>query len=167
MEQKIPDSDDPIVSTEPRGIVDWCIVILFVAIVVVMLLSIFFRYVLNDSLPWTDETIRFAFVWFTLLGAALLFRDRTHIRVDYLLEKFPPGIRRRIEELGYWLMTVFHLFLFIAGLVWVWKTQGTQMSSLRLPLNWCFYFALPATSALTLWFSWRHWQERGKEGDNS
>ncbi|MDR2117061.1 MAG: hypothetical protein LBP87_11845 [Planctomycetaceae bacterium] len=43
-------------------IFDWCLIILFAVILIIMIVSIFYRYILNNSLSWTDEAIRFAFV---------------------------------------------------------------------------------------------------------
>ena len=63
---------------------------LFSLILVIILVAVFFRYVVNHSLFWSDEVVRYLFVWFTLLGAALVLRDRRHIRVEYFVEQMPP-----------------------------------------------------------------------------
>ena len=140
-------------SDEPQSVFDWGLVILFALIVTVMVVSIFYRYVLNRPLSWSDETIRFAFVWFTLLGAAVVFRDNAHIRIDVLQACISPAMRSVLEKGMNILIVCFYIFLLVAGMFWVFQTQGTQMSSLRLPLNWFFYFALPATSAVALYFA--------------
>lgn len=150
---------------EPRGVADWLMVSLFGFIVTVMLLSIFFRYVLNSSLSWTDEVIRFAFVWFALLGAAIVFRDNAAIRVDIVPELLPTKIRTILDTTGRCLIVVFYGFLLVAGILWTLKTQGTRMSSLDLPLNWCFYFSLPATSAVALYFGVRSFMKRKVPND--
>lgn len=125
---------------EPKGFADWLMVLLFGFIVTIMLVSIFFRYVLNSSLSWTDEVIRFAFVWFALLGAAIVFRDNAAIRVDIVPELLPPRLRVFLDKAGRCLIVAFYGFLLVAGMLWTLKTQGTRMSSLDFPLNWCFYF---------------------------
>ena len=143
-------------STEEAGmsqsVFDRALMLLFMAIVIIMFTSIVFRYVFNNSLSWADETIRFLFVWFTLLGAAVVYRDNMAIRVDFLIELMPPSCRRLLHLLELFLVTCFYIFLTVAGMIWVAKTEGTMMSSLRLPLNWCFYAALPTTSLIALYF---------------
>jgi TRAP-type C4-dicarboxylate transport system permease small subunit len=130
---------------------DWSLIILFAVILILMTVSIFYRYVLNNSLSWSDEAVRFAFVWFTFLGSALVFRDNAHIRVDYFLEKMPPVWRFRVEKVCYFLTVLFYIFIFVSGMFWVFQTQGTQMSSMNFPLNWFFYAALPVTSLIPLY----------------
>jgi len=44
--------------------------------------------------------VRYLFVWFTLWGAALVLRDRRHIRGEYFVEHLPAGVRRRVEAWG-------------------------------------------------------------------
>lgn len=140
---------------EPKGFVDWLMILLFAFIVTVMLLSIFFRYVLNNSLSWTDEVIRFAFVWFVLLGAAIVFRDHAAIRVDVVTELLPSKWRGLLGTVSRCPIVAFYFFLLVAGMLWTLETRGTRMSSLDLPLNWCFYFSLPVTSAAALYFALR------------
>ncbi|MDR1964801.1 MAG: TRAP transporter small permease [Planctomycetaceae bacterium] len=118
-----PKSDNSISSANPNGLFEWILVLLFVFIVVVMIISIFYRYVLNDSLSWSDEVIRFSFVWFTFLGSVIVFRDNTHIRIDYLLEKLSPKMGVIVEKTGWFLIIGFYLFLFIAGMIWFFETQ--------------------------------------------
>ena len=55
---------------------------------------VFFRYVLNESLFWAEEAVRFSMVWSVLLGSALVARDRAHIRIDVVESLLPPLARR-------------------------------------------------------------------------
>ena len=128
---------------------------MFSMILVIILVAVFFRYVINHSLFWSDEVVRYSFVWFTLLGAALVLRDRRHIRVEYFVEHMPPGLRRVVEFAGLVLILAFNVFLVIAGMLWVRETSGAVTPALRLPLNWVYYAALPITAALSCWFAVR------------
>ena len=38
-------------------------VILFVILIVACVMQVFFRFVLNNSLSWTEEVARFSFIW--------------------------------------------------------------------------------------------------------
>lgn len=146
-------------SNEPAGrrlsLPDLILAALFSAILTIILVAVFFRYVINHSLFWSDEVVRYAFVWFTLLGSALVLRDRQHIRVEYFVEHLPKALRRAVEVAGLVLILIFNLFLVIAGMMWVWETRDARTPALGLPLNWVFYAALPITAALSCWFSLR------------
>lgn len=120
------------------------------AMVGLVLVAVFFRYVLNDSLSWSDELVRYLFVWFSLMGSALVLREREHIRVEYFVERLPPRIRRGIDVAMAAGVCLFHAALCVLGLLWVWATRGTVTSALQWPLNWFFYAALPVSSALSL-----------------
>ncbi len=125
------------------------------AMVAIVLCAVFFRYVLNNSLSWSDELVRYLFVWFSLVGSALVLREREHIRVEYFVEKFPTRLRRGIE----WTMAagvcLLHAVLVIVGTLWVWETRGTVTSALQWPLNLFFYAALPVASLLSLAYAVR------------
>lgn len=134
---------------------DVLLVGLFGMTLVIILTAVFFRYVINQSLFWSDEIVRYLFVWFTLIGAALVLRDRRHIRVEYFVEHMPPGLRHVVELIGLLLVLAFNVFLVVVGLLWVKQTQGTYTPALGLPLNWILYAALPTSAALCSYFAVR------------
>ncbi len=142
-------------SKKPLSIADWLLVALFSLILMIILVAVFFRYAVNHSLFWSDEVVRYLFVWFILLGAALALRDRHHIRVEYFVDLLPPPMRRTVELISLLLITAFSLFLIAAGFLWVRETHGTFTSALGLPLNIVFYAALPITSILSVVFAVR------------
>lgn len=49
-----------------------------------LILSVFFRYILNSPIVWSDEIVRYSLVWMTFAGAALATRDDKHILVDVI-----------------------------------------------------------------------------------
>ena len=120
-----------------------------------VLVSVFCRYVLNHSLSWSDEVVRYLFVWFTLFGAVVTLREREHIRVEYFVEKFPAALRRVVEIATLLGVCLFQAALVVLGFLWVWSTRGSYTSSLQWPLNLFFYAALPCTSALGVWYTLR------------
>lgn len=148
-------TEDPKQSHNRLSIPDLLLVGLFSVILVIILVAVFFRYVINQSLFWSDEVVRYLFVWFTLLGAALVLGDRRHIRVEYFVEHMPLGLRRVVEIVGLVLILAFNVFLVVTGFMWVTETQGTSTPALGLPLNWVMYAALPLAAALCVFFAVR------------
>ena len=134
---------------------DLVLVVLFAAMLVIVLAAVFRRYVLNHSLVWSDEVVRYLFVWFTLLGAAITLRDREHIRVEYFVELLPAGARRFIELVMLLGVLLFYLAMLVLGFLWVYQTRGTSTPALKWPLNWFFYAALPTSSVLGAWYGLR------------
>ncbi len=73
---------------------DWLAFILFWAVAIIVFLQFFTRYILNDSLSWTEEVARYGLMWITFLGSAIVVRKKTHIAVDLLLHMSTPMIGR-------------------------------------------------------------------------
>lgn len=140
------------------ALVDALLTMLISSIVVIMLVSVVFRYLFNDSLSWSDELVRYLFVWLTLLGSAVAFRDREHIRIDYFLGLCPPPLRQVIDIVILGAVMLFFVATLVLGVLWVRETSGTQTSALRWPLNWFFYAALPTSSLLGVIYAIRRFR---------
>lgn len=50
----------------------------------IVFLQFFTRYVLNDSVAWTEEIARYLLIWVTFVGAAVAMRRRVHISVEVM-----------------------------------------------------------------------------------
>ena len=61
---------------------DWIAFAVFWALAVVVFLQFFTRYVLNNSLGWTEEIARYLLIAVTFIGAAMAMRKRSHIAVE-------------------------------------------------------------------------------------
>jgi len=73
---------------------DWLGFAIFWAMGFIVFLQFFTRYVLNDSLAWTEEIARYLLMWVTFVGAATAFRRGTHISVEMAHVLLPPGAVR-------------------------------------------------------------------------
>lgn len=67
-------------------------------IFVIMIVQVFFRYVLNNSLSWSEELARFMFVWASMLGAVVVTGNRGHAAIK-MLDGFFPKVVNEIKEL--------------------------------------------------------------------
>jgi TRAP-type C4-dicarboxylate transport system permease small subunit len=50
--------------------------------------NVFFRFVPIYSMGWYDEIVELLFAWLVFIGAAALWRENTHFRVEWLYAKF-------------------------------------------------------------------------------
>ena len=57
--------------------------------VLVVAVQVFCRYVLNQSLFWSEELARFLLVWLTFLGASSAYYRKVNPGVDFLYTKLP------------------------------------------------------------------------------
>ena len=70
----------------------WIAILLMVVVIIV---QVFFRYVLNNALPWPDEVARFLMLWMTGLIAPSAYRWGGFVSID-MLERFLPKILSNI-----------------------------------------------------------------------
>ncbi len=70
----------------------WIAILLMV---IVIILQVFFRYVLNNALPWPDEVARFLMLWMTGFIAPSAYRWGGFVSID-MLQRFLPKILSNI-----------------------------------------------------------------------
>jgi TRAP-type C4-dicarboxylate transport system permease small subunit len=66
--------------------------VLMAAILAVLGLQVFTRYVLGNPLSWTEEVARHLFIWMVFFGASAAIRDGTHVSIDLLVSRLPKGL---------------------------------------------------------------------------
>lgn len=54
-----------------------------------ILVQVFFRYILNNALPWPDEAARFCMLWMTGLMAPTAFRRGGFVAIDMISQLLP------------------------------------------------------------------------------
>lgn len=121
------------------------------AIVVITLAAVWWRYVVNDPISWTEQISRIFFVWVTFLGAAVLYRDKSHIVIDMFLEMMPTAIKSALVWLIEFAVLLFIVVFFFYGLKLSIDTLPHRFGALDIsPAS--FYFAAPVSAAMMLLF---------------
>ena len=70
---------------------DWLAFAIFWGLAFIVFLQFFTRYVLNDSLAWTEEIARYGLMWIVFIGGAMVTRRNSHIAVELLANVMKPG----------------------------------------------------------------------------
>jgi TRAP-type C4-dicarboxylate transport system permease small subunit len=84
-------------------------VLAVVLMVVAILIQVFFRYILNNALPWPDEAARFCMLWMTGLMAPTAFRRGGFVAIDFI-NQFIPSIINVILSMVLLLLSLLVLF---------------------------------------------------------
>ena len=63
------------------------------SIAVIVSLSVFFRYVLNNSLTWSEEISKYCMVWLVFVGAPVAMVEYRHIAIEIFPNLFKPRLR--------------------------------------------------------------------------
>ncbi|WMS41440.1 TRAP transporter small permease [Acuticoccus sp. MNP-M23] len=69
-------------------------VLLFLATFAGFIVQIFYRYVLNSPLAWTEEATMIAFIWAVFWAAAFMVPIREHVTFDVVYDVVPERVRR-------------------------------------------------------------------------
>lgn len=91
--------DDTEVDLSDQSWDDAPVLIIFWVLAVVVFLQFFTRYVLNDSLGWTEEIARFLLIGVTFVGSIMAVRKQSHIAVEFLYRWVPRAGRRVMQTL--------------------------------------------------------------------
>lgn len=98
--QLSPDEPAPLITAEDPDyaikfhVEDIISFAIFWILAAVVFLQFFTRYVLNDSMSWTEEIARYLLIWVTFVGGAISIRRGTHIGVEVMLQFLPPAMVR-------------------------------------------------------------------------
>ncbi|HSE96445.1 MAG TPA: TRAP transporter small permease [Methylomirabilota bacterium] len=124
------------------------VMVLMAAMTVDCLLGVFFRYVVQDALTWTEETARYLMIWMGFLATGLALREGGHIAVEFLPERVPPGVQRAMLALVRLLGLAFLLAVIGAGWVLLVRVSGQRTPVLGISMLWP-YLAIPVGCLLT------------------
>ena len=117
---------------------------------VIVFLQFFTRYVLNDSLAWTEEIARYVLILVTFLGGITVTRKGAHIFLEFFYRYLP-------ARLGKWLAVAMELVscLFFGYLAWLavelaLKTK-TKMASAEIPKSLLYWGTAVGLAVMTLY----------------
>ena len=85
----------------------WVMFVLLAGMTLVLGIQIFCRFVLNNSLTWSEELARFMFIWSTFLSIGFCLKEGISLKIDTLISLFPKKVQAVILLLGDVVMTVF------------------------------------------------------------
>ena len=125
------------------------VIILTGILVVTVLTGVFFRYIIRDSLSWTEELARYLMIWAALLAVSVGIKDKEHVGIQLLIKQFPPIVTKLITFVVYIITIIFLAVLTIKG----YQVAARAQNQLSLALNISMYWPLmsiPVSGALAI-----------------
>jgi TRAP-type transport system small permease protein len=128
---------------------------LMAVITILTLAQVFWRYVLELPLQWSEEIARYCFVWVTFLGAAALMRlhdghpaiDALYLAVDAKLQRVMNIASRAVVIGG-------TLAIAVGGFRMV-QLQWNQLSpSVEIPMAWIYLSMFVGPLIGVFWVVW-------------
>ena len=145
----------------------WVSLAAFVVLFLLLAMTVLVRFVPVASTGWSDEIVELAFAWMVFLGAAVLWRDGTHFRVDLVPQKLAGSAAGRWLEIVLGVLSLGFLVVFTYE-GWVLTRAATDRSPIFVLSKVFWYGVMPLAGALmvvsTLRDLWSRLRRRDAEG---
>lgn len=128
-----------------RSINYWIEYLLFglgITMAFIVALQVFFRYVLNQSLFWSEELARYLLVWLTFLGATAAYRRKAHPGVDILYLRLPSALQKTAKIVTHLVSIVLFMVMAIYGYQFAYFIRLQISPALNLP-KWIILGIIP------------------------
>jgi TRAP-type C4-dicarboxylate transport system permease small subunit len=118
---------------------------------VVAFINVITRYLIRFSLAFTEELVVSLFVWLTLLGTAIAFREGSHLGFSFLVDRCP----RPVQRFSIWSGAVlgvglFGLLVYFGlGQIRTERLLGTTSEALAIP-QWWYTAGIPVFGLLVI-----------------
>lgn len=140
---------------------DWFTLGLFWVMTILVFMQFFTRYVMNDSLAWTEELATYCLIGVVFIGASMCVRKSRHIQVDLLYRYLPHGPARVLSTLVDIVRTAF-----LGYAAWlVWKYIGIvgdePMTTIEWNKNYVYWAALLGFVLMlgrSIQVTWQNWR---------
>ncbi|MPW25411.1 TRAP transporter small permease subunit [Alkalibaculum sp. M08DMB] len=117
-------------------------IILMTLMTCIIFVQVFMRYVMQNSLVWSEELARYIFIWLIYMGISYGAKIMKHIKIDAALGLFPRKVQPIIVIVGDLLFLGFALFITHSSYTIVQRQIGLGQSSpaMQIPM-WIIYAA--------------------------
>lgn len=124
--------------------------ILLWVLMVVVFMQFFTRYILNDSLGWTEEAARFLLILVGFVGSVLAVRKNSHIALEFFYRFVPEVVGKAMRPLADLVTFIFYLYLSYVG-VKLAQITGQNMVSIPVPKNLIYWAVVVALLAMAFY----------------
>lgn len=123
------------------GIEDYATLVVFWLLALDVFMQFFSRYVLGDSIAWTEEMARYLLVTVGFMGGSMAVRTGTHISVEFFYRYMPEWMSRLLMTL----VDIVSIAFFAIGGWITWKLADRTtalMASVDIPKSFLYYLVL-------------------------
>lgn len=119
-----------------------CIILL--GMIGILMAHIFCRYILNNSLTWSEELLKILLVWFGMLSVSLLAIRREHVSIVVFKEHMPTKIADFFTKVTQIITVAVCIAVVYVGAQYVMEAGYRPTPALRLPYGYA-YAAIPVS----------------------
>jgi len=114
------------------------------AMSIIIILQVFQRYVLQQSLDWPEELARYLFIFAVYVGSSFAASERRHLEVTIVRTVFGAKIGNYFTILAYLITVIFCGIMFVWGIMMIqFVMESNQVApALQFPM-WIAYICIP------------------------
>jgi TRAP-type C4-dicarboxylate transport system permease small subunit len=112
---------------------------LLAAMLMMILAQVIFRYVLNDSLTWTEELAKFSMVWVACLVAPWAYRHHLNVSIDLFAEALP-NVLRHISDIVISVLIIAISWIFLVESIAFWQ-GGWTITASSMPIKLAYFYS--------------------------
>jgi len=122
------------------------------ALVILIGMEVFFRYVVGRALSWPEEVLGLIFVWFTLIGVVLLTQSGEHIEFNFLVSRLGPRVGKAFAVFIQALIAFFAVLMIVYGYSYAMMFRSERTPAVGINALW-LNLSLPMCGLLILLYS--------------
>lgn len=125
--------------------------VLFAIMGIIMFINVISRYLLKYSLAFTEELVVSFFVWLTLLGAAVAFRQGSHLGFGFITDRLPTRIQKAFVWFSALLGVVLFVVLIYFSILQIKDEIGLKITSSGIGVpQWWYSIGMPLWGFLVI-----------------
>lgn len=106
------------------------LVLLLISMTSILGIQIIARYLFQNSLTWSEELVRYLFIWSAFLGVPYCINRGLSLKVVQFVDYLPANLKKIVLMLDRILLIVFFAIVFVFGVLVV---KGSFLSGQRSP----------------------------------
>lgn len=116
---------------------------------IIVIISIFFRYIINLPIFWTEELARYIMFYMVMLGSAAAFRQERHPALLFIIQKFPIKFVKVWNFIKDIIIIIILIIILKEGYLMAVGEMIMKSPALRISFFW-IYLALPIGALLMI-----------------
>jgi len=113
----------------------WVLFMMMAGMTLSVLLGVLFRYVLKDSLSWSEELARYLMIWCACLGAAVAYREGSHFAITLIINKFHGNLGRVLTRIAQLTVFIFVAIVAVEGIILLSGLEGQTTPAMQIPMG--------------------------------
>lgn len=121
-------------------VVDFVAVVLLIFIFILGIAQVFWRWVLNNPIVWSEEMIRLTYVWICYLGWVIAERADSHIRITIITSRLSKSVQKWQQVFCHVLCIIMCALMVIYGVQLI--KVGMKRTAVSFPLNYAVVYIM-------------------------